>query len=89
MSTIVKVVLMYHYHKHVNPIMPTYLDLQKPVCLCDLEEEWPMCEILIGESEGSKPLERSRRIQVNNNKIDLRQYDVIWTVLIWLMTGTI
>jgi hypothetical protein len=46
------------------------------------------CRILVGESEGKRPLRRPRR-RWENNIIDLRKIGgVVCTVLIWLTIGT-
>jgi hypothetical protein len=44
--------------------------------------------ILMGESEGKKPLGRRRRKWVENIKMDLRQDGMVWTGSIWLRIGT-
>jgi hypothetical protein len=47
--------------------------------------------ILVGKSEGKRPLGRPRRRSVDNIEIDLREIrwdGVVWTGSIWLRTGT-
>jgi hypothetical protein len=44
--------------------------------------------ILVGKSEGKRPLGRHRRKGVDIIKMDLRDtYEAIWTRLIWLRIG--
>jgi hypothetical protein len=42
--------------------------------------------ILVGKSEGKRPLERPRRIWVDNIKMDFREIE--WGGMIWLRIGT-
>jgi hypothetical protein len=44
--------------------------------------------IFVGKPDGKRPLGRPRRWWVNNIKMDLRQYGVVWTGVIWLRIGT-
>jgi hypothetical protein len=45
-------------------------------------------KVLVGKPEGKRPLERSRRRQEDNNKMDLREVGLrAWTGLIWLWIG--
>jgi hypothetical protein len=47
------------------------------------------CRILVGESEGKRPLGRPKRRWVDNIIMDLRGTGrVIWTGLIWLRIRT-
>jgi hypothetical protein len=46
------------------------------------EEKRYACRILVGRSEGNKPLGRSRRRWVDNIKIDLR--DIGWDDMDWI-----
>jgi hypothetical protein len=46
------------------------------------------CRILVGKSEGKRPLGRWRYRWVDNVKMDLRQDGVVWTGSIWFMIGT-
>jgi hypothetical protein len=36
-------------------------------------EKWNACRILVGNSEGKRPLERPRRKWMDNIKMDLRE----------------
>jgi hypothetical protein len=47
--------------------------------------------ILVGKSEGKRPLGRPRRNWVDNIKMDLREIEwdgMVWIGLIWLSIGT-
>jgi hypothetical protein len=44
--------------------------------------------ILVGKSEGKKPLGRPRRRWEDNIRMDLREDGVVWTGLIWLRIRT-
>jgi hypothetical protein len=46
------------------------------------------CRILVGTSEGKRPLGRTKRRWVDNIKIDLREDRTVWIGLIWLRIGT-
>jgi hypothetical protein len=45
------------------------------------------CRILVGKPEGKRPLRRPRRRRVNNIKMDLRYFGMVWIGLIWLRIG--
>jgi hypothetical protein len=45
-------------------------------------------KILVGKSEGKRPLGRPRRRWVDNINIDLRQEGMVWIASIWLRLGT-
>jgi hypothetical protein len=42
----------------------------------------------VRKPEGERPLGTSRLRSVDNIKMDLRENEVVWTELIWLMIGT-
>jgi hypothetical protein len=46
--------------------------------------------VLVGKSEGRRPLERHRHGLQSNIKMDMREreHGVIWNGLIWLRIGT-
>jgi hypothetical protein len=44
--------------------------------------------ILVRKSEGERPLGRSRLRSVGNIKMDLRENEVVWAELKWLMVRT-
>jgi hypothetical protein len=45
--------------------------------------------VLVGKSEGKRPLERPRRRWEDNIKMDLQKWDVgVWTGSSWLRIGT-
>jgi hypothetical protein len=44
--------------------------------------------ILVGKSEGKRPLGRTRHRFIDNIKMDLRQDGMVWTGSIWLGIGT-
>jgi hypothetical protein len=47
--------------------------------------------ILVGKSDGKRPLGRPRRRWMDNIKIDFREigwYGMVWIRLIWLRIGT-
>jgi hypothetical protein len=43
--------------------------------------------ILVGKSEGKRPLGRPTRALVGNIKMDLNRNGVVWTGFIWLRIG--
>jgi hypothetical protein len=52
-------------------------------------EKGNIYRILLGKSEGKRPLRRIRHMWVDSIKMDLREIDeVVWTGLIWLRIGT-
>jgi hypothetical protein len=46
------------------------------------------CRILVGKTDGKRPVGRPRRKWEDNIKMNLRQDGVAWTELIWLRVGT-
>jgi hypothetical protein len=40
------------------------------------------CRVLVGKSEGKRPLGRQKRMWVNNIKIDLREVE--WDGMVWI-----
>jgi hypothetical protein len=46
------------------------------------------CGILVEKPEGQSPLGRPRCKWVDNIKMNLRYYGVVWTGLTWLKIGT-
>jgi hypothetical protein len=45
-------------------------------------------KILVGKAEGKRPLGRPTCRRDDNIKVDLREYGMVWTGLIWLKIGT-
>jgi hypothetical protein len=53
------------------------------------EEKINTYKILVGKTEGRRPLVRIRRRYVDNIELELRgQNGVVWTGLIWIRLGT-
>jgi hypothetical protein len=46
-------------------------------------EEINACRLLVGKPEGKRPLERARRMFVDNIKIDLGE--IKWRILNWIV----
>jgi hypothetical protein len=46
------------------------------------------CRLLVGKPEGKRPLRRSKRMQLDNIKMDVEKFDVMWIGLVWLRLGT-
>jgi hypothetical protein len=54
-----------------------------------LGEKRKAYRLLVGKSEGRRPLGRLRRRWVDNIRMDLGRWDgVMWTGLVWLRIGT-
>jgi hypothetical protein len=56
-------------------------------CSTNGEKRYPY-RILVGKSEGKRPIGRPRRRWMDNIKMTLRHNEVVWTGLIWLRIGT-
>jgi len=54
-----------------------------------MRERRDVCGVLVGKSDGKRPLERPRCRWEDNIKMDLQEVGCgAWTALIWLRIGT-